>query len=661
MRDLSPTPLLRLAGFVIVGAAIWLVASWLSPDRDRLAELTLEGVAKTLFDGPDALPADLAVGTVTRGAWSPPCDHALAVLARRAPKAPAATAFDLTLDCAVGPDAVRLAATRPDTPTATVREAPLPGYASLLPPLFGILCALIFRKVLLALFAAVALGALLADDWAIGPAIERTASTYLVETVADGWNLYIFGFTILLVGMIHVCIRMGGMQGVVDRLSRIARGRRSAQTATAVVGTAVFFDDYANTVVVGSSLRPLTDIHRISREKLAYIVDSTAAPIAGLAVISTWIGFEISVFNEQLEHLGGIAANGYEFFFQILPYRFYCIFALALVYLVAFTGRDFGPMLKAERRALRQGQLRAPENAHHDAADDSPPRRDTSMKPGAPARWVNGVLPIVIVILGTFAASVVVGADALAATRPDWATGLGLFAQLREAFIAASDDTMAILFWAAAAGTAAAFALAFAQRILTPNEAGRAFVNGLWMVAPVIAILILAIALRKVTQDLGTPIYLVALIGDVAIWVLPITVFALAAFIAFATGTSWGTMGILIPVAIPLVAALADGHPEGTLILLLTGASVLDGAIFGDHCSLISDTTIMSSLSSSCDHVDHVRTQLPYASLAMLVAGGLGYGLVAWAGADLPVVLVYVAGVAFMWLWLRVIGKEALP
>jgi len=704
MRDMSPPPLLRIGGFVALAGALWLITSLFNPPEDRLAAIVLDGQVDRLFKGEGALPDKLELAqppTVAPGAEAL-CASAVAKLARRLTVEPAATAT-LEVSCRLegGIASLEASLVLPDAhPTAHAharalahalapalalahahalayalahthahahaltlalvveRSHPLPRSTSLLPPLLGILFALIFRQVLLALFTAVVLGALLATEGALGAAALKTVDDYAFRVVADEWNLYIFGFTILLVGMVHIAIRMGGMRGIVDALSRIARSRRSAQAAAGAMGCAVFFDDYANTVVVGSSVRTLTDQHRISREKLAYIVDSTAAPIAGLAVISTWIGFEITLFNEQVDNLAGVANTGYELFFQILPYRFYCIFALALVFLVALTGRDYGPMLRAERRALHRGLLRRTETEHVEAVKEARSRRETTMKPGAPPRWYNGVIPIVIVIIGAFAGAILSGVGRLDASTPGWSEDLGLFATVREAFIAAGDDTMTVLFWASAGGAVVAFALATAQRILTPAESGRAFFDGMWMIAPVIAILILAIALRKVTDDLGTPIFLVALVGDVPLWVLPITVFGLAAVTAFATGTSWGTMGILIPVALPLVAALADGQPGGELVILLAAAAVLDGAIFGDHGSLISDTTIMSSLASGCDHVDHVRTQLPYAMLAMIVAGSLGYTLLAWGGLEVPVWLVYVAGVAAMWAWLRFRGAD---
>lgn len=663
MRELTPTPVARSASFVVLAGALWFLTSLLSPAPERVASLSFEAAAKSLSlpasaTGAKVVAADPSDATCARAV------SAVAIAAEAPPVAdpgkPTITVRCSTLGDVTGVSA-RVDAGGAEAPIELSAARQIPSSTSILPPLLGILFALVFRKVLLALFLAVVLGALFVTRGDPLAAAAKTGSDYLLSVVTDSWNLYIFGFTLLLVGLVHVAIKMGGMRGVVNALSRIARGRRSAQAAAGAVGLAVFFDDYANTVVVGSSVRPLTDSHRVSREKLAYIVDSTAAPVAGLAVISTWIGFEIATFNQQLDSIKAVASSGYEFFFQILPYRFYCIFAIGLVFLVAWTGRDFGPMLKAERRAFKTGHVRRPD-ATTDASGapiDASLRHETAMKAGAPPRWVNGVLPILVVVFGAFIGSVVIGSANLDATRPGWDHGLGLLTEWRDAFIASSDDTMAILFWAALAGAVTAFGLALGQRILTPIESGRAFFDGAWMIAPVIAILVLAIALRHVTDELGTPQYLVALIGDLPLWVMPAAIFALAAFIAFATGTSWGTMGILIPVALPLVAAMAHGQPNGELILVLAGSAVLDGAIFGDHCSLISDTTIMSSLASGCDHIDHVKTQLPYALLAMTVAGVIGYLAMAWSPVQLPVWGVYLTGFGLMWLWLVLRGRRA--
>jgi Na+/H+ antiporter NhaC len=526
----------------------------------------------------------------------------------------------------------------------------IPDGTSLYPPLLAVFLALLLRNILFSLFAAIFVGAMFLEAAAPWSATVRTADNYLFQTIIDPSNLYILGFTLVLVGTIHVCIAMGGMQGIVNLLNRRAKSVRSTQISTALMGLAVFFDDYANAVVVGSAARPMTDAKRISREKLAYLVDSTAAPVAGIAVISTWIGFEIGLFDKLSDKTG---TNGYDFFFEILPYRFYCIFALIMVFLIAWMGRDFGPMLKAERRARRFGRV-APGDPEKTGLGRL---TETQLKKGVPARALNGILPIVSVILGTFIAFVVEGSSNVVgfqwSSPGDWAN----------AFVKV-ENNLPILFGASVAGLSVALILAFSQKLLTVREAVKAWTRGARAMLPALAILVLAIGIRQVTIDMGTDRFLVALLSDVDVWMVPLTTFLLAAAVAFATGTSWGTMGILLPVAVPLAFSLSGGDTAGVddasvhLMVVLVGAAVLDGAIFGDHCSLISDTTVMSSMASSCDHVEHVRTQIPYAIVAMLAAAGAGYLLIARPDWDGPTWISYALGITFMFLVVRFVGRK---
>ena len=526
----------------------------------------------------------------------------------------------------------------------------VPDSTSLLPPILAVLLALLTRHILFSLFAAIFMGAMFLEAAAPWEATQRTADNYVYQTIIDPSNLYILGFTLVLVGTIHVCIAMGGMQGIVNMLNRRAKSVRSTQISTALMGLAVFFDDYANAVVVGSAARPMTDAKRISREKLAYLVDSTAAPVAGLAVISTWIGFEIGLFDKLIDKTG---TNGYDFFFEILPYRFYCIFALVMVFLVAWMGRDFGPMLKAERRARRLGRV-APGDPEKNGLKRL---TETQLKKGIPARAINGVLPIVAVIFGTFVAFVAEGSrhvnDFQWSSPGDWTA----------AFVRV-ENNLAILFWASIGGLAVALFLGLGQRLISLREAAKAWIRGARAMLPALAILLLAIGIRQVTVDMGTDRFLVALLSDVEVWMVPLTTFILAAAVAFSTGTSWGTMGILLPVAIPLAFSLSGGDTLGAddaavhLMVVLVGAAVLDGAIFGDHCSLISDTTVMSSMATSCDHVEHVRTQIPYAIVAMMAAGGAGYLLVAHPDVQLNHWVSYAIGIVFIVAVLRFVGQQ---
>ncbi len=648
----------RWLGLLSLATLVWWGVSALDPDAQRVERVAAASLARASLGALSEHAGGhgpLEVGALDLR-WSPACETGGAdVLARAVREVPGAPGR-LVVDCGRDHGHIRMALTLEGlgdgAPWLHAADTPVPTGVSLLPAILVVLVALFFRNVLTALFAAIVLGALLAEDLAIGPALERAATSYLWDSATDPFSLYIFGFTLALVGAVHVSIAMGGMQGVVDRLRRMARGVRSTQLATALMGLAVFFDDYANAVVVGSSARPLTDGQRISREKLAWIVDSTAAPVAGLAVISTWIGVEIQLFEQQLPYLGGQATSGYDLFLQVLPYRFYCLFALALVFIVVLTGRDFGPMLEAERRA-RGGRV-APVEARGLSG-----RRlsETAAKPGARPRAVNALAPILLVLVGTFAAFITIGAGRLEADGR--VLSLLSPADLGDAFIAVGDDNVAVLFWAAVAGSVLSIALALVQRLLTLREALVAWLHGARTMLVAVAILILASGIRKVTEDLGAASFMVALMGDVEAWTLPVVTFLVAAAVAFSTGTSWGTMGILLPVAIPLAAAVTAEQGGAPIVLLLVAASVLDGAIFGDHCSVISDTTVMSSTACHCDHVAHVRTQIPYALLAMVAAAGAGYLLAPQLGGGLAVLGCHAAGLAAMLLFVRVRGRIA--
>jgi Na+/H+ antiporter NhaC len=537
----------------------------------------------------------------------------------------------------------------PPGPPVTLAARDLPDGTSLLPPLLAILLAVVFRHVLLALGAAVWLGATLAAGSGPFLGVWLAVRDHVVPSVVDNWLMFLF--TVSLMGMVSVLVRGGGVQGLVDLFSRRARGARSTQAMTAAMGTAVFFDDYANSLIVGAAARPLTDARRISREKLSFLVDATSAPIAGVALISTWIGIELQFLAAQLEYVPQ-AASAYDLFLQIVPFRFYCFLTLGFVWLVALSGRDFGPMLTAERRARRTGAVLR-EGARPLAAAGL---TQAPAKPGAPTRWANAVVPILLTITTAFGGFLVAGYGPMAEAGIPF--DLLSFRTWRSAFVYGGDDRAQVLAVAGLVGSAAALLLVVAQRILGLGEAALAWLRGVWAMRLAFGILVLAIAIRGVTEALDTAPFLVSLLHAVPpVW-LPLLSFLLAAAVAFATGTSWGTMGILLPVVVPLVAHQLGGDAAAVSgpILLLVVASVLDGAIFGDHCSPISDTTVLSSLASAADHIDHVRTQAPYALVVMVVAGGLGYLLVAATG--LSALVVYPAGLALLAAVLFVVGRR---
>lgn len=514
---------------------------------------------------------------------------------------------------------------------------PVGHWSSLLPPLIAIITAITFRSLVVALSAAFVLGAILTFGLSPVDWVPGAARGFLWENVSNQFQLAIFGFLFCLVGLIHVAYASGGIPAMVRALARLARGRRSAQGATFLAGLAVFFDDYSNTVVVGNSMRALTDRFRVSREKLAYLVDSTTAPIAGLALVSTWIAFEVFLLGSAAAR-AGIPLDGYAIFFQMLPFRFYCIGTLLFLAFTFITHREFGPMLRAERRALHQGLptrkgarlLTAEHPAHLDRNEEG--------------HWLYAAFPILLVIAVILGGILLIGV----ARHQGW-TGepaiLLSMSGLRDAFGAAAYDpynpdgpgVMMILFWAAFIGGVAAFILPVAGRKLSAGRGLRAYTRAvptLWMA---IFILTMAWSMKTICETLGTDTFLISLLGEnLNPLILPLLAFLLAAAISFATGSSWATMGILIPVVLPLAGAMGLWHETtGGLLFFMTAAAILDGAIFGDHCSPISDTTVLSSIATHCDPVDHVTTQVAYALTVVVLACLLGYlgvafGLPSW-------------------------------
>jgi len=496
------------------------------------------------------------------------------------------------------------------------REQSLSDWTSLLPPILAIILAICLRKVLVSLALAIWLGASLHYSWNPLKSAYYGAVHYLWGNFVGQFSLLILGFVFVLVGMVNIINRGGGMAGVVNQITRIAKSARTACISAACMGTIIFFDDYTNTIVVGTTMRSFTDRMKVSREKLAYIVDSTSAPLAGLAVISTWIGFEVLQLHNVSDFLG-FGKSGYTLFLQALPFRFYCIFTLIFVFMICIMRRDFGPMLSAERRTVITGQLHEPDVEHL----EDPMVRASDTKEGAPERWYNAVIPVGSVIVFLIGSILWRGSQLIAQSGESYS--LFSFIGIRECFmrIGGDGDTLfVVMMLAAIAGSMVAALLMLMQRILSFKEIAAAFLSG-WRILPAALILIFAWAIQQVCEDLGTALFLSSLAkGFVGPLVLPMIIFLLSAAVAFSTGTSFGTMGLMLPTVAPLAFTL--GSPAAFVMSL---GAVLDGSIFGDHCSPISDTTVLSSISSSCDLVDHVETQLPYAILCMVVAIVCGY------------------------------------
>ena len=555
-----------------------------------------------------------------------------------------------------GAEAYPLSLVLGDEPTDALSIDPivLPGWLSLLPALVAIALALVFKEVVVSLFFGVWFGALFVAGLNPIAATFRSIDTFVVPAIADPDHAAIIVFSALLLGMVGVMGRNGGTLGIVEALSPLATTPRRAQLAAYLGGLAIFFDDYSNTLIIGNTMRPITDKMKVSREKLAYIVDSTAAPVASLMFVSTWVGFQIGLIGDGLEAAAAqpgttpelaaelLAASPFNVFILSIPYLFYPILALAMVGLIIWTQRDFGPMWRAENRASRgEGLFRPDAMLMVDTEVDM-------MQPveGAPHRWLNAFLPVLTVFL-----VVVIG------LYVDGRAALGQPGSLSQVYGEA--DPYKALLWGSLSGVLVAIGMSVAQRILTLKQSVGALLGGIQATLLAFLVLVLAWSLGEVTEVLGAAEYLSGLLtGNVPVELLPALVFLMAAAIAFATGTSWATMAILIPLVIPLAVAMGGAQTGATSTLLLgTLSSVLAGSIWGDHCSPISDTTVLSSMASACDHVDHVRTQMPYA----LLVGGIGIvvGDIPTAHGMSPIIS-YVLGITLILLVLRFIGRPDL-
>ena len=528
---------------------------------------------------------------------------------------------------------------------------------SFVPPLLAIGLALLFRQIIPALVAGVVAGAFLrAEEPSLSPLL-RVLDRDLVGALSDEGHLKIVLFTMLLGGMVGLIGSSGGAGGLVAAVSRRARTRRSAQLTGWGAGLLVFFDDYANTLIVGPSLRPLTDKLRISREKLAFIVDATAAPIASVALISTWIGYEVGLIGDALANTHLAGQDAYGVFLASLPYRFYAWLMLLFVAGVALSGRELGPMRRAEQRAaggdvLRPGSQPLSRTDLIEASRIAPPWQAVLL----------ALAPIATVALVTFGSLWATGRQALAGAGEPWGTApAGEVVSSIEALgrVLGESSSFDALLYGATGGVVVALGAALALRRLDLAEGMDSFVEGVRSMTLAVVILTLAWMIGGVCDDLGTAEAAVAWIGGgLPARLVPASVFLVSALVSFSTGSSWSTMAVLVPVALPLASGLATaagwGAADASTLVYATTGSVLTGAVFGDHCSPLSDTTVMSSMAAGCDHVDHVRTQMPYAlsvgAVSILVGDlAVGLGLPVWLSLGVGVVLL--AGL--LWLVAR--------
>lgn len=459
----------------------------------------------------------------------------------------------------------------------------------ILPPIIAIGMAIAVRDVNVSLLLAASVGCLLMTEGPIA-GVERLCST-LVEQVADGDHASIILFTVLLGAMISLMNDTGGTAGVVQRLTRFASTRERGMIVTWLAGLVVFFDDYANTMLIGGSMRPLCDRLKITRAKLAFIIDSTAAPVAGL-VLSTWTAYEIDQVKDGLAAAGADASRATSVFVATIPYRIYPIVALVMVGAVAISGRDFGPMLKAQLK--ERGASNEPLSDQQQAG----------------SIWF-AMIPV-FVLVGVLVA----GLGAEVAREGDWST--------------VGDHSIRMLMVASLLASVTALILPVAARRMSVAKASESFTRGICAMIPACIVLVLAWELGAICKALGTADYIgEAVRGHLSPALMPAIAFLTAGAVAVSVGSSFATMGVMLPMFIPVtLKILTDQSGADAVsdpIFLASVGAILAGAIFGDHCSPISDTTVLSSAAAGCDHLHHVTTQLPYALLVATMSVLLGY------------------------------------
>lgn len=467
------------------------------------------------------------------------------------------------------------------------------GLWALVPPLLAIALAFVTKQVLISLFLGILAGGII-----IGGGNPFVGIAYSLETISgsisDIDNAKLLLFNLLMGAGIAYIWKLGGSKALTSWARTKVKSRKSANIGAWLLGILVFFNDYVNAAIVGNVFRDISEEQKISSEKLSYILDSTAAPVATF-FISDWIVFQIAMVQIGLTTAGITSIGAFEGYLRGIPFNFYCIFAVIFVGIIAITEKDFGPMLKAEHRALTEGKI---------IADGSQSMMNVGYELGEP----KDILPKMSTFFLPLIALVGVTLFGF------WWTG-------REAsgimeILGASDPITALL-WGAFAMTFTGIALSLIKKRMTLKESMDTLLDGLKLMLLACVILVLAWSIGTVTQDMGLAKFIITVLGDnISFTFLPIAIFITGMFVSFATGTSWGTMTILTPIAIPLAYHIT-GDP---LIAVAMSGVVFSGAIFGDHCSPISDTTVLASIFAGADHMDHVATQIPYALATAFVA-----------------------------------------
>ena len=510
----------------------------------------------------------------------------------------------------------------PDCEGAGEVVADTPYYATfmaLVPPIIAIGLALITKEVYSSLFVGVVAAGLFYADFNVVKAFDAVVNDGIISAVSG--TAGIFAFLVLLGAIVILLNKAGGSKAFGKWAQTHVKTRAGAMLATFALGVLIFVDDYFNCLTVGSVMMPVTDTHKISRVKLAYIIDATAAPICMIAPVSSWA----AAVSEHVPDGQGIIA-----FIQAIPYNFYSLLTIVFVLVTVFLGFDYGKMAGAEIKARKTGDLGALESA--ETVDET--------AENAGARVFDLIIPIAVLIVSCITYMLYVGEFFAAGSKYQWDL-IGAFGN--------TDATVALPLGSLVAFLIIAVYL-IARRLITFKVTMEAIPKGFMAMVPAILILTLATALKNTTGLLGSDAFIEAMLANAGnlMFFLPAIIFVVACFLAFATGTSWGTFGILIPI----VSAAFGGLDSEIAIIAMSAC--LAGAVCGDHCSPISDTTIMASAGAQCNHVEHVSTQLPYAItvaavsfVSYIIAGALQLANIKW-WVSLPIAIALMLGTIFV-------------
>ncbi len=448
-------------------------------------------------------------------------------------------------------------------------------FLALLPPLIAIVLALITKEVYMSLFIGILSGSLLYTMFHPVQTVTKTFDT-IISKLADGWNVGIIIFLVILGIMVSLINKAGGSAAYGEWAAKKIKGRKGASLATFALGAMIFVDDYFNCLTVGSVMRPVTDKSKVSRAKLAYLIDATAAPICIIAPISSWAAAVTSVAPE---------GEGLSLFIRSIPYNFYALLTIVMIIVISIMGFDYGPMKKHELNALKGDLFTTGKEGNETEVAPSNKKK---------GKVIDLILPVIVLIVSCVMGMVYTG---------------GFFDGVD--FITAFSECDASVGLVLGSFIAIAFTFIYylATKRLTFKESTDSFTEGFKAMVPAIMILTFAWTLSGITMDLGAKVFVAEFVRVNAsglTWLLPAIVFVIAIGLAFSTGTSWGTFGILLPI----VCAVFPGGGE---LMIISISACLAGAVCGDHCSPISDTTIMASAGAQCNHINHVSTQLPYA------------------------------------------------